>query len=165
MSVQEYINSEDTSQTHLLHTEKIMIMLTGTKAFEACWQSLQSSVASTSTDSRLLMQAMGRLVDNYATHDELIQELPVMLRDVFDRLVDAYLNGYWLETAENEPFKRASSSARRTETAEVSPAMLAAAQLRQRRKMEPTPTSEAATYIVHDPADLSVRAAFGRAFA
>lgn len=165
MSVQEYINSEDTSRNHLLHTEKLMIMLTGTKAFEACWQSLKPSVTSASADSRLLMQSMGRLIDNYATHDEITQELPVLLRDIFDRLVDAYLNGYWLETAENEPFKRTPSSARRTESAEVSPAMLAAAQLRQRRKMEPTPTSEAATYIVHDPAELSVRAAFGCAFA
>ncbi len=140
-----------------------MIMLTGTKAFEACWQSLKSSVASTSADSHLLMQSMGRLVDNYATHDEIIQELPVMLRDAFDQLVDAYLNGYWLESAENATFKKASTPARRSQSAEISPAMLAATQLRSRRKTEPTASSEAATYIVHDPAELSVRN-FGCAF-
>ncbi len=151
-----------------------MIMLTGTKAFEACWQSLKSSVANTSADSRLLMQAMGRLVDNYATHDEIAQDLPLTLRDTFDRLVDAYLNGYWLETEENTTFQETrlakqsasmpSTSTQSTERTEISPAMLAAAQLRQRRRIEPTATSEAATYIVHDPIELSARSAFGCAF-
>jgi hypothetical protein len=144
-----------------------MIMLTGTKAFEACWQSIKRSAASTSVnslDSRLLMQSMGRLVDNYATHEEILQELPLMLRDTFDRLVDAYLNGYWLESTETAETVKASFSAQARKPAEVSPAMLAAAQLRQRRKMEPTANSEAPTYIVHDSYELSVRSAFGCAF-
>jgi hypothetical protein len=139
-----------------------MTMLTGTRAFEACWQSLKSSVAGTAADSHLLMQSMGRLVDNYASQDEILQELPVVLRDAFDQLVDAYLNGYWLESAEDAKSPKASASAQRSHTG-ISPAMLEAAQLRQRRKMEPTASSEAATYIVHDPAELSVRT-FGCAF-
>ncbi len=136
------------------------MMLTGIKAFEACWQSLKNSAMANASDGHRLMQAMGRLVDNYATHDEISQELPIALRDAFDRLVDAYLNGYWLDDTEQGDASQDQTS----HCAASSPAMLAATQLRQRRKMQPTESSEAATYIVRDPAELSVRA-FGSAFA
>ena len=42
-----------------------MVMLTGIKAFEACWQSLKNSAMANANDGPKLMQAMGRLVDNY----------------------------------------------------------------------------------------------------
>lgn len=118
------------------------MMLTGIKAFEARWQSLKGRYTTNAADNRLLMQSMGRLVDNYATHEEISEELPAKLRGLFDHLVDAYLNGYWLDTDE--------APSRKT----VSPALLAAQQMRQRRKIEPTAASEAATYIVRDRADL-----------
>lgn len=129
-----------------------MMMLTGIKAFEARWQSLKSSYAMSAADNQALMQAMGRLVDNYATHEEIAEELSDSLSDLFDRLVDAYLNGYWLDAAET------------AERPKVSPALLAAQQMQQRRRMQPTAASEAATYVVRDRAELSVGAAFGSAF-
>lgn len=118
-----------------------MIMLTGIKAFEARWQSIKGTRSA--KDSRLLMQSMGRLVDNYATHEEILEELPDSLQGAFDRLVDAYLNGFWLDDgAESNP------------AAVLSPAMLAAQQLRQRRRSQsvpsPTAASEAATYIIQE---------------
>ena len=119
-----------------------MIMLTGIKAFEARWQSTKGDRSA--ADSRLLRQAMTRLVDNYATYEEIIEELPISLQGAFHRLADAYLNGFWLE--ENE------ADAVINPAAVMSPAMLAAQQRRQRRRMQPAPTpaSEAATYIVRD---------------
>lgn len=117
-------------------------MLTGIKAFEARWQSLKSRYATSAADNRLLMRAMGRLVDNYATHEEVSEELPVSLQGLFDHLVDAYLNGCWIDTDEKPSCKA------------VSPALLAAQQMRQSRKVEPTTTSEAATYIVRDRTEI-----------
>ncbi len=131
-----------------------MTMLTGIKAFDARWQSLKSSDRINSSDGQRLVQAMGRQIDNYATPDEIRQELPVALRDAFDRLVSAYLNGYWLDDSAQD----AASAAQQTHCAAISPAMLAATQRHQRRKMQPTETSEAATYIVRNPAELSMRA-------
>ncbi len=118
-----------------------MIMLTGIKAFEARWQLLKGNHTS-AADNRLLMQAMGRLVDNYATQDEIITELPAALQGLFSRLVDAYLNGYWLEDHEL-PMQPAVS---RT----ITPAMLEARQRRQSPYQQPTVASEAETYIVRD---------------
>lgn len=129
-----------------------MMMLTGIKAFEACWQSLKSSYATSLSENRLLMQSMGRLVDNYATQEEIAGELPLVLRGLFVRLVDAYLNGYWREDAESmasvdstrPPVSQASLSARHS----------------QPQPLQPTAASEAATYIIRDmsvtSADLSV---------
>lgn len=120
-----------------------MIMLTGIKAFEARWQSIKGNRSA--RDSRMLMQAMSRLVDNYATYEEIVEELPTSLQGAFNRLVDAYLNGFWLESEEEFEVNPA---------AVLSPAMLAAQQLRQRRKRqhapEATPASEAPTYIIRD---------------
>ena len=121
-----------------------MTMLTGIRAFEARWQSIKGSRSA--RDSRLLMQAMGRLVDNYATHEEISADLPASLRGVFNRLVDAYLNGFWLDESEGGLPQNSASV--------LSPAMLAAQQLRQRRRSQvipqPTAASEAATYVIRD---------------
>lgn len=163
MSVMEYINSEGTSLPSSSTGRKTMIMLTGIKAFEACWQSLKGTTAS-ATDCRMLMQAMGQLIDNYATHDEITQELPTALKEAFDCLVDAYLNGFSLDDSRRDVLQKPETKNQLFSCAESSPAMLAAAQLRQRRKMQPTEASEAATYIVREPSELSVRAAFGSAF-
>ena len=90
------------------------------------------------------MQAMSRLVNNYATYEEIEEDLPASLQGTFSRLVDAYLNGFWLE--DEDSYKHP--------TAVLSPAMLAAQQLRQQRRKQrvpaPTPASEAATYIIRD---------------
>lgn len=108
-------------------------MLTGIKAFEARWQALKDAYPTSPEDSRLLMQAMGRLVDNYATQAEIMIDLPRSLQLLFAQLVEAYLNGCWVEntSASSQPV--------------VSPAILAARQLRQQH--QPTEASEAATYI------------------
>lgn len=74
-----------------------MVMLTGMKAFESRWQSLQAQYPTGAAQKQLLMQAMGRLVDNYATQAEIEADLPSALRILFQRLVDAYLNGCWIE--------------------------------------------------------------------
>ena len=125
-----------------------MIRLTGIKAFEARWQSLKTTHPTNSKENHLLMQSMGRLVDNYASKDEIAAELPIVLRGLFERLVDAYLNGYWIEGTEaNEP------------TLVMSPAMLAAKQRRQRKVLKPTAASEASTYIIHDRARMIVNQA------
>ena len=117
-----------------------MIMLTGIKAFEARWQSLKAMHPTSQRDNHLLMQAMGRLVDNYATQSEIAVDLPRHLQTVFEHLVDAYLNGYWLDGAE----ETAAASNKMT------PAKMAALQRRQRKAMKPTAASEAATYIIRD---------------
>lgn len=127
-----------------------MIMLTGIKAFEARWQSLKDHYPTSPDENRLLMQSMGRLVDNYATQDELLDELPVQLCIIFNRLVDAYLNGVWMEDSSAEEYS--GSFGPRTERRAVSregmtPAMLAAQKLRRQPKAA-TEASEAATYIV-----------------
>lgn len=83
---------------------------------------------------------MGRLVDNYASQAEIAAELPGILQDLFNRLVDAYLNGYWLEGIEEESFVKPV----------MTPAMAEAVQRRQRKKVKPTVASEAATYIIRD---------------
>lgn len=137
-----------------------MNKLTGIRAFEARWQSIKGTCRTSATDSKTLMQAMGRLVDNYATHEEILLELPSTLEDIFDSLVDAYLNGYWL----NDEPGASTTQQRATEVAALTPAMLAANQLRQRRKLQPTETSEAATYIIQDPAACA-HSAFSSAFA
>ncbi|NJM99629.1 MAG: hypothetical protein HC800_23030 [Phormidesmis sp. RL_2_1] len=124
-----------------------MVLLTGIKAFEARWQSLRANDSANAADSRLLMQSMGRLVDNYASQAEISQELPASLQGVFARLVDAYLNGYWLEDGE-QPSRAVVSRS-------ISPAMLAAKQLRQHKAaIQPTAASEAATYIIRDRTSL-----------
>lgn len=126
-----------------------MTMLTGIKAFEARWQSLKDSYIMTLSESRLLMQAMGRLIDNYATQEEIAGELSDVLQGLFSRLVDAYLNGYWLEDAEvTNPL------------IPPSPARLSARHLRQQGVPKPTVASEARTYVIQDmSADLSAYAA------
>lgn len=111
-----------------------MMMLTGIRAFEACWQSLAAERPTDLAENCLLMQSMGRLVDNYATQDEIAEALPAALKEIFDRLVEAYLQGYWLENQ------------RAPAPAAVSPALLATQQRRQR--LQPTDTSEADTYIL-----------------
>ena len=116
-----------------------MTMLTGIKAFEARWQSLKDSYIMTLSESRLLMQSMGRLVDNYATQEEITSELPYVLQGLFSRLVDAYLNGYWLEDAGvTSPL------------ISPSPAHLSARYIRQQRAVNPTAASEARTYVIQD---------------
>ena len=60
-----------------LHAVPPMIMLTGINAFEARWQSLKDHYPTSAAENRLLMQSMGRLVDNYATQEELLDELPL----------------------------------------------------------------------------------------
>ena len=116
-----------------------MTMLTGIKAFEARWQSLKDSYVTTLSESRLLMQAMGRLVDNYATQEQIVSELPFGLQGLFLRLVDAYLNGYWAEETE-------SSAGPLT----PSPARLSARSRREQGMPKATAASEAGTYIIRD---------------
>lgn len=132
---------QDLPPNHLLSTyHKTMIRLTGIKAFEACWQSLKAAHPTSPSQNHLLMQSMGRLVDNYASQAEIAAELPGILQDLFNRLVDAYLNGYWLEGIEEESFVKPV----------MTPAMAEAVQRRQRKKVKPTVASEAATYIIRD---------------
>ena len=135
-----------------LHAVPPMIMLTGINAFEARWQSLKDHYPTSAAENRLLMQSMGRLVDNYATQEELLDELPARLCLIFNRLVDAYLNGVWMPDSAAESYAGPGGFGPRTERRAVSregmtPAMLAAQKLR-RRSTPATESSEADTYIV-----------------
>ena len=117
-----------------------MIRLTGIKAFEACWESLKAAHPTNPNQNHLLMQSMGRLVDNYASQAEISAELPVVLQGLFDRLVDAYLNGFWLEGGDEA-----------AQQPVLTPAMAEAIQRRQQRqKLQPTVASEAATYVIRE---------------
>ena len=120
-------------------------MLTGIKAFEARWQSLKAVHPTAPHENHLLMQSMGRLVDNYASQSEISAGLPFALQGLFDNLVDAYLNGHWVEGEED-----VSTSVTTTKKPQLTPAMAEALQRRQRKAMKPTAASEAATYIIHD---------------
>jgi hypothetical protein len=125
-----------------------MTMLTGVRAFEACWQSIKAGTSA--AESRLLMQSMGRLVDNYATQTEIAADLPATLQAPFSYLVDAYLNGYWLETQSNRQADAEQFAVETPVRPVISPLTLAAKHLRQRQSLQPTTASEAATYIVRE---------------
>ena len=147
MSVEEYINRRQVYSfptISALLQVKTMVMLTGIKAFEYRWQSFQVKYPISDTQRQIITQAMGRLVDNYATQEEIEADLPDALRILFHRLVDAYLNGCWAaadaQFAQREPQRLAPT---------MTPAMLAAAQRRQ-QPQSPTAASEADTYIVID---------------
>ncbi len=132
-----------------------MIKFTGIKAFEAHWQSLQSVYSLDARDSRLLIRAMGRLVDNYASQSEISAELPRSLQKVFNLLVQSYLEGYSIEgtactsAALDLSRVRPSATARSKTAKALSPAMVAAAQRQQRQRTQPTAASEADTYIAY----------------
>jgi len=127
-------------------------MLTGIKAFEFRWQTLQAKYPISAVQKKLIMQSMGRLIDNYATQEEIKENLPAALRILFDRLVDAYLKGCWVE-ADGQPVEEDVHRPAPTMT----PAMLAAAQLRQQKRQQPTEASEADTYVVDENAAAAIR--------
>ncbi|MGB3766495.1 MAG: hypothetical protein WA947_08045 [Phormidesmis sp.] len=129
-----------------------MVMLTGIKAFEFRWQTLQAKYPISAVQKKLIMQSMGRLIDNYATQEEIKENLPAALRILFDRLVDAYLKGCWVE-ADGRPVEEDVHRPAPTMT----PAMLAAAQLRQQKRQQPTEASEADTYVVDENAAAAIR--------
>ena len=129
-----------------------MVMLTGIKAFESRWQSLQAKYPISASQKQLVTRAMGRLVDNYATQEEIEAELPTALKIIFQRLVDAYLNGCWIDAA-----VRSTRETPQKPAPAMTPAMLAAAQLRQRQRQEPTAASEADTYIVNDGTEATIQ--------
>lgn len=132
-----------------------MIKLTGIRAVEAQWQSLRAVHPIGDHESRLLMQAMGRLVDNYASQSEISARLYAPLQKVFDRLVQSYLEGYWIEEPASTSISLDFSSVRPSNRAHLrnpqalSPAMIAAAQRRSHQKIQPTAASEADTYIAY----------------
>lgn len=129
-----------------------MAKLTGIRAFESRWQSLQARYPINASQKQLVTQAMGRLVDNYATQEEIEAELPFALRVIFQRLVDAYLNGCWMDA------DAYSTQEMTVESVPVTPATLAAARLRQRQsRHQPTAASEADTYIVDDDATTAIQ--------
>ena len=136
-----------------------MVMLTGIKAFEARWQSLQTTYPISAPQKQLVTRAMGRLVDNYATQEEIEADLPAALRILFQRLVDAYLNGCWLDDL--QPAETTQNDQRPAPT--LTPAMLAAAQLRQQKRHQPTESSEADTYVVDDDTAATIRRLQSRA--
>lgn len=128
-----------------------MVMLTGIRALEYRWQSFQAKYPISATQRQLIMQAMGRLVDNYATQEEIETDLPDALRMLFRRLVDAYLNGCWVEADAQFAPKEVQRPA-----VTMTPALLAAAQRRQ-QPQSPTAASEADTYIVDDSTAATIR--------
>lgn len=121
-----------------------MAKLTGIKAFEARWQSLKTAHPTAPHENHLLMQSMGRLVDNYASQSEISAGLPFALQGVFHSLVDAYLNGYWIDG--EEPSAPSPVVSKKP----LTPAMAVALQRRQCKPVQPTAASEAATYIIHE---------------
>lgn len=144
-----------------------MIKLTGIGAFEACWRSLKTMYSINPDESQMLMQSMGRLVDNYASQAEIAAELSLPLRKLFNLLVQSYLEGYWVEdtatsraATNSEPGTEAIAEAGADVSTRsvnltsadadanqfLSSKAVAAAQRRQ-LKPHPTTASEADTYI------------------
>ncbi|MEM9162507.1 MAG: hypothetical protein AAGC54_05490 [Cyanobacteria bacterium P01_F01_bin.4] len=115
-------------------------MLTGIQAFEACWTAIKQAYPTSQRENTLLIQAMGQFVDQYATREEICQTLPTSLSTLFDRLVDAYLNGY----TPGSNFQRVAKPARQR----MSAATLAASQLRSQRGSS---INDADTFIVDSP--------------
>jgi hypothetical protein len=99
-------------------------MLKGIQAFEACWTALKQTYPTSNADSQILVQAMGQFVDHYATTEEILQTLPASLKKIFERLIDAYSNGYNPSSLQNW--------AMATDT-QLTPAQMIAAQLRSER--------------------------------
>ncbi|MEO0539981.1 MAG: hypothetical protein AAFZ80_03840 [Cyanobacteria bacterium P01_A01_bin.105] len=71
-----------------------MQAIQGIQAFEACWTALKQIYPTSQAENTLLIQSMGRYVDAYSTQDEIRAGLPQPLQPLFDRLIDAYTNGY-----------------------------------------------------------------------
>ncbi|MEL6326757.1 MAG: hypothetical protein AAFQ61_07620 [Cyanobacteria bacterium J06626_23] len=71
-----------------------MQVIKGIQAFEACWNALKQTYPTSKADNTLLVQSMGRYVDAYGTQAEIRSSLPQPLHALFDRLIDAYVNGY-----------------------------------------------------------------------
>ncbi|MEM8505990.1 MAG: hypothetical protein AAF716_22930 [Cyanobacteria bacterium P01_D01_bin.1] len=157
-----------------------MIKLTGIGAFEACWRSLKTMYSINPHESQMLMQSMGRLVDNYASQSEIASELPLPLRKLFNLLVQSYLEGYWIEDETSSLDAIACSRVSESGASEsgiaepgiaepsvsepgvsepvhlgaacsLFPARVAATQRRQRRTIQPTAASEADTCIIFIP--------------
>ncbi len=71
-----------------------MQVIKGIRAFDACWKALKQTYPTSQAENTLLVQSMGRFVDAYGTRAEICASLPQPLQILFDRLVDAYVNGY-----------------------------------------------------------------------
>lgn len=69
-------------------------MLTGIPAFEARWLSLRLRYPTSLEENLLIAQAMGQLVDNYASPHIIEARLPRHLRSLFEELAIAYFHGY-----------------------------------------------------------------------
>jgi hypothetical protein len=132
-------------------------MLKGIQAFEACWGSLKQTYPTSNADSQLLVQAMGQFVDRYATTEEILQTLPSALKKIFERLVDAYSNGYNPSGSDNWAKETAgypSASAATTETQVASTKVATAQRQAERmRRMANLAPHEMDTLIVVDLPD------------
>ncbi|MEO1591986.1 MAG: hypothetical protein AAFU71_11925 [Cyanobacteria bacterium J06632_22] len=71
-----------------------MQAIRGIQAFDACWDALKQTYPTSQAENTLLVQSMGRFVDAYGTQAEIRATLPQPLQILFDRLIDAYINGY-----------------------------------------------------------------------
>mgnify|MGYP001795506594 CR=1 FL=1 len=132
-----------------------MQAIRGIKAFDACWVALKQTYPTSSAESTLLVQAMGRFVDAYGTQTEIRTGLPQPLQTLFDRLVDAYVNGY--VPVQPKPADLPQAVAVPTATTAVVPApprgtatTLAMAELRQQFP-EPALVNEAETFVLDTP--------------
>ncbi len=135
-----------------------MQVVRGIQAFEACWKSLKQTYPTSQTENTLLVQSMGRFVDAYGTQEEIRDNLPQPLQTLFDRLIDAYINGY--TPAEAKPMELPQPVTLPEATTAVVPAprrvtatTLAMTELR-RQLPETSVASEAETFVLDIPRKL-----------
>ncbi|PSN18875.1 hypothetical protein C7271_10265 [filamentous cyanobacterium CCP5] len=135
-------------------------MLTGIQAFEACWLALRDQHPTSPEENRLIVQAMGQLVDNYAPPQVIEDTLPQHLCPLFERLATAYFHGYLpaqngtVSISVAEPTHSSSQGTRQDISAAVQRVRHLAQQMNLQhasRLRSSTPLSEADTLIINFP--------------
>lgn len=129
-----------------------MQVIQGIQAFDACWQALKQAYPISQAERILLVQSMGQFVDAYGTQAEIRASLPRPLQILFDRLVDAYLNGYvpdQIKPVDLSPSAdlRQAATVLVSASPRVTATTLARAE-RQQQSSEPSLVNEAETFVL-----------------
>ncbi|MEL6138884.1 MAG: hypothetical protein AAFR42_15925 [Cyanobacteria bacterium J06628_6] len=129
-----------------------MKVIKGIQAFEACWKALKQTYPTSKADNTLLVQSMGQYVDAYGTQAEIRSSLPQPLQELFDRLIDAYVNGYMPPSPQADALPQSVTMPEATNDAVPAPKRITATTLAmselRRQLPELAMASEAETFVV-----------------
>ena len=132
-----------------------MQVIQGIQAFDACWQALKQAYPTSHAERILLVQSMGRFVDAYGTQAEIRAGLPRPLQILFDRLVDAYLNGYVPDQIKPVDLSPAAGLSQAATVIISAPRRMTATTLareeRQRQRSASALANEAETFVLDRP--------------